>query len=113
MVVAYGLLAFFANIALLINLMLLLLSFRRLASLDPSGIAGMCAHGWRLTPRHLFERCVRVRRADGLNHRNWLQVGIATILDSNLTRLCAVVLIGVFRPRARFAITLASASYTM
>jgi protein-export membrane protein SecD len=113
MVVAYGLFGLFANIALLINLMLLIavMSFVGFTLTLP-GIAGIVLTMGMAVDSNviIFER-MREEWRNGRTALNSIETGFkaafATILDSNLTALiAAVVLFGVGSGPVRgFAIT--------
>jgi protein-export membrane protein SecD len=113
MVIAYGLFGFFANIALLINLMLLIavMSFFGFTLTLP-GIAGIVLTMGMAVDSNviIFER-MREEWRNGRTALNSIETGFksafATILDSNLTALiAAVVLFGVGSGPVRgFAIT--------
>ncbi len=113
MVVAYGIFGFFANIALLINLMLLIavMSFVGFTLTLP-GIAGIVLTMGMAVDSNviIFER-MREEWRNGRTALNSIETGFkaafATIIDSNLTALiAAVVLFGVGSGPVRgFAIT--------
>jgi protein-export membrane protein SecD len=113
MVVAYGIFGFFANIALLINLMLLIavMSFVGFTLTLP-GIAGIVLTMGMAVDSNviIFER-MREEWRNGRTAMNSIETGFkaafATIIDSNLTALiAAVVLFGVGSGPVRgFAIT--------
>jgi protein-export membrane protein SecD len=113
MVVAYGLFGLFANIALLINLMLLIavMSFVGFTLTLP-GIAGIVLTMGMAVDSNviIFER-MREEWRNGRTTLNSIETGfkfaLATILDSNFTALiAAVVLFGVGSGPVRgFAVT--------
>jgi protein-export membrane protein SecD len=113
MVVAYGLFGLFANIALLINLMLLIAVMSAVGfTLTLPGIAGIVLTMGMAVDSNviIFER-MREEWRNGRTALNSIETGFkaafATILDSNLTALlAAVVLFGVGSGPVRgFAIT--------
>jgi protein-export membrane protein SecD len=113
MVVAYGLFGLFANIALLINLCLLIAVMSAVGfTLTLPGIAGIVLTMGMAVDSNviIFER-IREEWRNGRSALNSMETGfntaLATILDSNLTALiAAVVLFGVGSGPVRgFAIT--------
>jgi len=113
MVVAYGLFGLFANIALLINLMLLIAVMSAVGfTLTLPGIAGIVLTMGMAVDSNviIFER-MREEWRNGRTALNSIETGFksafATIIDSNLTALiAAVVLFGVGSGPVRgFAIT--------
>ena len=113
MVVAYGLFGLFADIALLINLMMLIAVMSAVGfTLTLPGIAGIVLTMGMAVDSNviIFER-IREEWRNGRTALNSIETGfkaaLATILDSNLTALiAAVVLFGVGSGPVRgFAIT--------
>ena len=113
MVVAYGLFGFFANIALLINLMLLIsvMSFVGFTLTLPGIAAIVLTMGMAVDSNVIIFERMREEWRNGRTALNSIETGFksafATILDSNLTALiAAVVLFGVGSGPVRgFAIT--------
>lgn len=114
MIIAYGLFGFFADIALLVNLILLvgLLSAIN-ATLTLPGIAGIVLTlGMAVDANVLIYERMREEKRNGRSILNALNAGfqraLTTILDSNLTTLIAAVLLFQFGsgPVRGFAVTL-------
>ncbi|MBD0271362.1 MAG: protein translocase subunit SecD [Acetobacteraceae bacterium] len=112
---AYGLLGWFANIALLFNIVLLLAGLSLLeATLTLPGIAGIVLTlGTALDANILINERIREEVQNGRSPINALEAGYTrasgTILDSNLTNLIAMVCLYVFGsgPVKGFAVTVA------
>lgn len=112
---AYGLFGWFANIALLFNIVLLLAGLSVLeATLTLPGIAGIVLTlGTALDANILINERIREEAQRGRTPINALEAGYTqasgTILDSNLTNLIAMVCLYVFGsgPVKGFAVTVA------
>ena len=112
---AYGLFGWFANIALLFNIVLLLAGLSVLeATLTLPGIAGIVLTlGTALDANILINERIREEAQRGRSPINALESGYTqasgTILDSNLTNLIAMVCLYVFGsgPVRGFAVTVA------
>ncbi|RVT95317.1 protein translocase subunit SecD [Rhodovarius crocodyli] len=112
---AYGLFGWFANIALLINIILVMSSLSLLeATLTLPGIAGMVLTlGTALDANILINERIREEVQNGRSPLNAMEAGYArasgTILDSNLTNLIAMGCLYAFGsgPVKGFAVTVA------
>jgi len=112
---AYGLLGWFANIALLVNIMLLFACLSLLeATLTLPGIAGIVLTlGTALDANILINERIREETRNGRSPLNALETGFTkasgTIMDSNLTNLIAMACLYGFGsgPVKGFAVTVA------
>ncbi len=112
---AYGLFGWFANVALVFNIVLLLAGLSVLeATLTLPGIAGIVLTlGTALDANILINERIREEAQKGRTPINALEVGYTqasgTILDSNLTNLIAMICLYVFGsgPVRGFAVTVA------
>ena len=112
---AYGLFGWFANVALLFNIVLLLAGLSALgATLTLPGIAGIVLTlGTALDANILINERIREEVQNGRSPISALEAGYTrasgTILDSNLTNLIAMVCLYVFGsgPVRGFAVTVA------
>jgi SecD/SecF fusion protein len=99
---AYGLFGWFANIALLVNIMLMIAALSLLeATLTLPGIAGIVLTlGTALDANILINERIREEVKNGRTPLNALEAGFTkasgTILDSNLTNLIAMACLYVF-----------------
>jgi SecD/SecF fusion protein len=112
---AYGLFGWFANIALLVNIMLMLAALSVLeATVTLPGIAGIVLTlGTALDANILINERIREEVKNGRTPISALEAGFTkasgTIMDSNLTNLIAMVCLYVFGsgPVRGFAVTVA------
>ena len=112
---AYGLLGWFANIALLFNVVLMIAALSLMeATLTLPGIAGIVLTlGTALDANILINERVREEVQNGRTPINALEAGFTrasgTIMDSNLTNLIAMICLYIFGsgPVKGFAVTVA------
>ncbi|MCR0984358.1 protein translocase subunit SecD [Roseomonas populi] len=112
---AYGLLGWFANVALLVNIMLMMAALSLLqATLTLPGIAGIVLTlGTALDANILINERIREETKAGRTPIQALELGFTkasgTIMDSNLTNLIAMVCLYAFGsgPVKGFAVTVA------
>ena len=114
MVLGYGTFGLFANIALLVNLLLLIAAMSMLqATLTLPGIAGIVlTMGMSVDANVLIYERIREELRSGRSPLSSIEIGFdraqATIVDSNLTSLIAAILLYAFGsgPVRGFAVTL-------
>ncbi|MFQ3623673.1 MAG: protein translocase subunit SecD [Acetobacteraceae bacterium] len=114
MVVFYGLFGLFANVALIVNMILLLAALSLMeATLTLPGIAGiLLTLGMAVDANILINERIREEARRGRSPLNAMEAGFkrafATILDSNLTTLLAMAMLYAFGsgPVRGFAVTI-------